>query len=434
MSSLVDSSGDYSLLRFDTLSAFAKHYITTTCKLRKRAMPPSSTTSEASSSGPTTREMIDDAPMELDDAKEEEMSIADNDQDKMDETVSPMRIKKTAQPRPPFQVDQRVYAADKENKEAFYEAVIRKVRIVSHDEWAFLVHYQGWNARWDRWVSSDWLLPDTPENRHKYQQTQQNEEKSLPVENKVAKKRKAQTEQSSSTRRRFSATSCSRSVDLYLYSDYCELPFTLKTVLVDEYEKITRCGWDSKDRRDSPMKYSKPARMVHCLPATVPVRKVLNHFRKKKLKALANLTSENAAPCGPTAEDIQSFCDQLGQLFQNALPTLLLYPEERPQFEELKKTVPDDTLWMDLFGCEYLLRLYVRLPALLQLEKHSIETTRYIVGPLLTELLVLMQKNRQVLFSNKGNCRALMPDEWLEWEYKLYRSKDNKQGKEHTHS
>lgn len=393
-------------------------------------MPASSSVSEtsSSSSGPT-RVFTVGAPMELDDAKqEEEMSITDhnnNDQDKMEEALSPGRVNKSAQP--PFQLDQRVYAADKVDKDAFYEAIIRKVRTASHDEWEFLVHYQGWNARWDRWVSSDWLLPDTPGNRQKYQQTQQNEEKSVPVE-KAGKKRKSSNEQLSSTRRKLSNTSCSRSVDLYLYSDYCELPFTLKTVLVDEYEKITRCGWDTKDRRDSPMKYSKPARMVHCLPAPVPVRKVLTHFRKRKFKSLVKqaAATENVAPSAPSAEDIQAFCEQLGQLFQKTLSALLLYPEERPQFEEFKKTVPDDAQWMDFFGCEYLLRLYVRLPALLQLEEHSMETTRYIVGPLLTELLVLMQKNRQALFPNQGNCRAVLPNEWQEWEYSVYRSKDKK--------
>jgi hypothetical protein len=30
-----------------------------------------------------------------------------------------------------------------------------------------------------------------------------------------------------------------------VYEEYCELPFTLKTVLMDEWEKITRTGWDS---------------------------------------------------------------------------------------------------------------------------------------------------------------------------------------------
>lgn len=393
-------------------------------------MPSSSLSSpsEASSAsfGPTTREMIVRVPMELDDPKEEETTSFsdDDDRDNMDESVSLVRRIYAALSQPPFRVDQRVYAADNDNKESFHAAVIRKIRTVSHDEWTFLVHYKGWNARWDRWVPSEWIRPDTPENRLKYQHMKQNEETSLSVDI-AAKKRKSSPEQAPSTRRRLSISSCSRSEDLYSYEDYCELPFTLTTVLVDEYEKITRCGWDSKDRRDCPTRYSKPARMVHCLPAPVPVRKVLLHFCKRKLKALAKqpAASEDSVSCAPTEDDIHAFCQQLGQLFQDALPKLLLYPEERPQFEELKKTIPHDALWIDIFGCEYLLRLYVRLPILLQAEQHSTETTRYIVGPLLTELLVLMQKNRQTLFP-KGNCRALLPSEWQDWEYETYRPKD----------
>ncbi len=393
-------------------------------------MHASSSVSETSSS---SLGLTNGAPMELDDAKEDEMSIAENNNDRIKEVFSPVR-KST----PPFQIDQRVYAADKADKGAFYEAIIRKVRALSPDKWEFLVHYQGWNARWDRWVSRDWLLPDTPENRLKYQQqqTKHNEEKVSSAE-KTNKKRKSSNEQPSTARRRLSNTSCTRSVDLqYLYSDYCELPFTLKTVLVDECEKITRCGWDCRDRRDSPMKYSKPARMVHCLPALVPVRKVLNHFRKRKLKILAKQAeaSENTAPSTLSVQDIQTFCEQLELLFQKALPALLLYPEERPQFEAFKKTVPDDAKWIDFFGCEYLLRLYVRLPALLEIERHSMETTRDVVGPLLAELLVLMQKNRQALFPNTGNCRAALPNEWQDWEYAVYRSKNNKQSAENASS
>jgi hypothetical protein len=106
----------------------------------------------------------------------------------------------------------------------------------------------------------------------------------------------------------------------------------------------------------------------------------------------------------------------------------------------------------DLYGCEYLLRLYVRLPVLLQASmlQNSQEDNRQklsvwsldptVVGPLLSDLLVLLQKNRSTLFSASttnrtdgghstesertsgsvtANYRVLRPEEWLDWERRV---------------
>jgi hypothetical protein len=40
------------------------------------------------------------------------------------------------------------------------------------------------------------------------------------------------------------------------------------------------------------------------------------------------------------------------------------------------------------------------------------------IGPLLSELLVLLQKNRQACF--KGSYREAKPEEWLDWERRFY--------------
>ncbi len=161
------------------------------------------------------------------------------------------------------------------------------------------------------------------------------------------------------------------------------------------------------------------------------------------------------------------------QLFQDALPVCLLYPQERPQYEALlqnfsKKQTDDAKCCQtaDVYGCEFLLRLYVRLPVLMQAEMtarlnqannvggttatstsetSSMDTNNnngsnnnsnnkddtdsaavaiqlsrdiHYIGPLLSELLVLLQKNRQACF--KGSYREAKAEEWLDWERRLY--------------
>jgi hypothetical protein len=119
------------------------------------------------------------------------------------------------------------------------------------------------------------------------------------------------------------------------------------------------------------------------------------------------------------------------QLFEDALPVYLLYAQERPQYELLleKKKMqaegggstssnPDKKKRLaDMYGCEYLLRLYVRLPVLLQ---ETEDSDARVVGPLLTELLVLMQKNRQALFKDTS-YREPTTEEWMDWERKLHK-------------
>jgi hypothetical protein len=176
--------------------------------------------------------------------------------------------------------------------------------------------------------------------------------------------------------------------------------------------------------------------VVHNLPATVPVSKVLQHFEKKKLQAVGKESAAAAAAAAvvgvpgvvtamtTTPQQIRDFCQGMLRLFEDALPVCLLYPQERPQYEQLLVASHDQQQkpLADVYGCEYLLRLFVRLPVLLQAQKVAAKgdnnnDVQYI-GPLLTELLVLLQKNRQACF--KGSYREPTPAEWLEWEQRIH--------------
>jgi MRG len=207
------------------------------------------------------------------------------------------------------------------------------------------------------------------------------------------------------------------------------LPFTLKTVMVDEREKINRCGFDAPygyDNLDDDAanKESGPPRSVHALPAAVTIRQLLKHFEKKARKQWQQKQQkEQQKSTGAQAEkdsnnnklaamkqEIRQFCKSLGRVFEKALPVCLLYPQERPQYEYYIAQ-HDDVSALDIYGCEFLLRLLVRLPHLMPTGKPA--------PPLLAELTLLLQQNRPACF--KGKFRPPnYPHEWLEWEKKHY--------------
>lgn len=386
---------------------------------------------------------------------------------------------------PPFHVDQRVFAQDQARETGlFYPGIVRQARRSSTETvpslqqdqgsteiekpvhtWSFLIHYLGWNARWDQWVSPDRILADTPENKELVDAQQKKHAASTttvpPVaqrptsvdkENSTAaatttscrKRKKERTGNGSSSNSNKRKSTLSH---VFEFSEICELPFTLKTVLVDEWEQISRVP------PDECLATTPVVRSLHVLPAPVTIRQVLNHFsrrqishirKREKAKQLLSdddiskheksgvsdagkASVQNTISTDITTEQVRDFCKGLTDLFQEALPKILLYPHERPQFENLKRNeelMEQHKEWVDVYGCEYLLRLYLRLPALLQVESASQSPW---MAPLLVELLVLLQKNRQACFkSNATSYRIARRSEWLEWEQRAYPIRDRK--------
>jgi hypothetical protein len=185
------------------------------------------------------------------------------------------------------------------------------------------------------------------------------------------------------------------------YEEYCELPFTLHTLLVDEHNYITRKGFDSPHGYDCELS-SRPARSVHHLPAQVTVKQVLQHYQRKrggKDDENNNTDHSNNSSCCNTGKCsdiddnnnnddeinninmkkeekknkqkrlVKKFCTGLALLFDDALPVCLLYPEERPQYDSFR--LDKDWKWKrpcEIYGSTYLLRLLIRLPHLLVAE------------------------------------------------------------------
>lgn len=419
----------------------------------------------------------------------------------------------------------------------YFEAIIRQAQYTEFG-WKFFIHFVGWNTRWDRWVDSNSLVKDTNDVRRNVQQqlvsfpNNNGSGTTTPITgSNISNKRRTlssndgkessissqQPQQSSKRSKGTSKNIDGTTLDGYIYSDYCELPLTLKTVLIDEYERLTRQGYCSPHGYDdvyisdsissettttttSTIKtslFTKPPRMVHGLPAQVTIRKVIEHFEKKKIKEieknhekdsmivsrnnndpeesitmtdrnkeqqqanqLSSKEEQKNSNKATSIEHVQTFCSGLIELLEQAIPTCLLYPQERPQYEYIarkiqKQKASDRQQLVDIYGCEYLLRLIVRLPTLLQpiaeaalaissmplssptstptntiiSSSLSFSTANFglhdpfIIGPFITELLVLMQKNRNSLFKISGHYRSPMQGkEWLDYEENMYRN------------
>jgi hypothetical protein len=152
-----------------------------------------------------------------------------------------------------------------------------------------------------------------------------------------------------------------------------ELPMTLKTILVDEWTHVMRL------------------QHVHEIPAAVPIHTLLQHYLKQ------DDTSSNLKHSSRDDAVAVLFCQGLVTLFRESLSVCLLYPQERAQYELVrnKSKLPVE----QLYGCEFLLRLIVRLP-LLRYDPTPAQAT------ILQALIVLMQKNRIALFGKNKYIEA----------------------------
>ena len=433
-------------------------------------------------------------------------------------------------PLPQFQINQRVDclykvdAAIATSSLQWYDAIIRKMKLEHTTttttstgslpqqqplssqptlKWMYLIHYQGWNSRYDQWCTEDTIRSSSRTSNSGTSSTTRNltgqntldsdvqppQQESLDVESLNTKESTRKRSRSTSPVLPTTKTDSSRRAKrpehtvvpkICTYSDFCQLPITLQIVLFEEQERITGVG------------SNKQSILLHHLPGPVPIRKVLQHFIKKKVKEIRKLAvhkqhekatdpesvaitehnkiaNNNATTIDKgksisnnvskkkdytrfnnghvlTEEIVRRFGRSLQELFEQALPTCLLYPQEQSQYtntvlpmlqEQVTEpqhgggdfvttaTIANDKqdtekkALIDIYGCEYLLRLFVRLPMILEgtmqftttmTKKNSSPTlstdavvlsSPYVLGPLLSDLLVVLQKNRTTLFPTK---------------------------------
>jgi mortality factor 4-like protein 1 len=413
------------------------------------------------------------------------------------------------QPKPKYQIHQRVYARDKDG--VMYEAVVRRrlfgptyhkqveMGLVTTKQeaeealaeqdlqpiWHYFVHFNNWNVRFDRFVSEHDVYEITDEVKT-YAEQLMKEHKALQIEmrkpatkNKKSwqtidgaaflrewKKRRARVERelnwegcnstdstqkdtltdseiakaSSSNQKNVHAdqntwTKAALALEIKLrekslstkrpqtIANAIALPFALKKVMVEQWEIISQC------------------KMMPSLPTAVTIRQALDKYLESK-NAVATpqnsgskseeegvvsmnpdslkLGSEsnesqvlvNKEPSGENAEptdgedsemearkqEWRDMANGIAMLFDEALDSWLLYKEELPQLRVIDN-IPEYSMkpYSEIYGCEHLLRLFVRLPEML-MDQISDSEARPIFAKV-NDFVRFLHKNYSTLFT-----------------------------------
>ena len=242
-----------------------------------------------------------------------------------------------------------------------------------------------------------------------------------------------------------------------VHADRLHLPFTLKKILVEEWEVISQCG------------------MLYDLPSKVSVRDALNSYLESKLvpmrekKEMDNSNTSSGKGEGDKMEvdndnDAQqpSIADRekewvnmvegIALLFDQALPIHLLFEEERAQYGSLRRQIlaqrriaaynhqleamkvdgvngseanagadknggqpateksatdttseenkPLPDRMSEIYGCEHLLRLFIRLPAVVAATPSISETDARRIFSKLGDLVRYIQKHQSELIKS----------------------------------
>ncbi|KAK9820555.1 hypothetical protein WJX72_011618 [[Myrmecia] bisecta] len=219
--------------------------------------------------------------------------------------------------RGPFRVGERVLVP---HTDKYYEAKTLKSQKREDGIWYYLLHYQGWNKKWDEWVEAPGLV--------KYDAKLA--EVDLSQEDKGGpdgKGKKRKLEEGEAGEEDGPQDTFDKAAHIQV-----EVPPALKKVLLDDWERITRDG-----------------KLVP-LPRRPSVRDILQQYVDAN-RAKKDLTDAE--------EEIAS---GLRTYFDKACGRLLLYNQERKQAEQVltEACVPSN-----IYGGEHLLRLLVKLPELL---------------------------------------------------------------------
>jgi hypothetical protein len=140
--------------------------------------------------------------------------------------------------------------------------------------------------------------------------------------------------------------------------------------------------------------------MFATVPATVSVRQALKMYLASKLEAVWSpdekkegypTNSEPKATMSKEEQEWHEMVDGICLFFDQALPERLLYQPERIQYEFLLEEMGTKR-FSDVYGCEFLLRLFLRLPAILVGELSESESKSILAK--LNDLVRFLQKHQ----------------------------------------
>ncbi|XP_046889885.1 mortality factor 4-like protein 1 [Hypomesus transpacificus] len=304
-------------------------------------------------------------------------------------------------PKPKFQEGERVLCF---HGPLLYEAKCVRTNI-KEKQIKYFIHYSGWNKNWDEWVPESRVLKYVDSNLQKQKELQKANQdhyvegrmrgvapsKKIPpppppkVIDVKAKKNKQKTpgagEGTSAggelpypprkKRARVDPTVESDETFINRVEVKVKIPEELKPWLVDDWDLITR------------------QKQLYHLPAKKNVEAVLEDYASYK-KSRGNSDNKEYA--------VNEVVAGVREYFNVMLGTQLLYKFERPQYADILANHPDSSM-SQIYGAPHLLRLFVRIGAMLAYTPLD-EKSLSLLLSYLQDFLKYLVKNSTTLFSS----------------------------------
>ncbi|TWW75749.1 Mortality factor 4-like protein 1 MORF-related gene 15 protein [Takifugu flavidus] len=242
-------------------------------------------------------------------------------------------------PKPKFQEGERVLCF---HGPLLYEAKCVKISI-KDKQIKYFIHYSGWNKNWDEWVPESRVLKYVESNLQKQKELQRANHKTKKNKQKAPGAGEGTSSGGDPThpprkkRARVDPTVESEETFINRVEVKVKIPEELKPWLVDDWDLITR------------------QKQLFHLPAKKNVDAILEDYANYK-KSRGNSDSKEFA--------VNEVVAGVREYFNVMLGTQLLYKFERPQYADVLANHPDTSM-SQIYGAPHLLRLFVRIGAML---------------------------------------------------------------------
>lgn len=269
----------------------------------------------------------------------------------------------------------------------------------------FLVHYAGWNKKWDEWVDDSRLLKLNDENLKLQTSLKTAHDNSKKKKKKAPEKRKsvATTKTAvTSTHENSPKTQASTSDAAAKKASSGNAPSSPSISTNDnETQKKQKGGTEDENENSPNIQIDIPDELKPTLvddwdlinrqhklpttPAKITVATILEDYQKSKIRAD---TKPNKA------SSVEAVVSGLQDYFNVMLGTQLLYKFERPMYAELL-TIHEGKDMIELYGFIHLVRLFIRLGQKLpytQLDASALRLLKYHIQDFLKFLVKNISK------------------------------------------